>query len=182
VGGTFLAPFNYYALTLRLGGGVQFPGLLETLIGDNHWSVGGDLLLGFGNADRNPDTPAVVWVPGVYFELEKRNLFGWGDRWVGFGERGDFREDPRPLNYHVRALYLRIGYYLDLQNGRDSGYSKLDMALGFRYNLAGPKIPPHRFKETGVIYLSDEYREQLLGQRRERELRLERMRAEGAQP
>jgi hypothetical protein len=187
VGGPFFAPFNYYALTLRLGGGVQFPGLLQTLIGNNHWSVGADLLLGFGDADRNPATPSVVWVPGVFFELEKRDLFGWGDRWVGLGDRGDFREDPRPQNYHVRALYARIGFYLDFQSlglpaAVTDGFARFDLAVGFRYNVVGPRIPEHRFKETRVVYVSDEYRDQLSEQLRRRELRLERLRSEPLQP
>jgi len=163
--GAWLEPFSYYALVLRLGGGLQFPGLLENLIGDNHWSLGGDLLLGFGDADRDPDTPAVVWLPGVFFELEKRDLFGWGPPL-------DYREDPRPFNYRVRALYLRVGYCLDVQNGRRSGYSKLDLSLGFRYNLVGPRIPEHRFKETRALYVSEDYRGELERQRRNREQRL----------
>jgi hypothetical protein len=187
VGGPFFAPFNTYALALRLGGGVQFPGLLESLIGSNHWSVGADLLLGFADADHNPDTPAVVWLPGIFFELEKRDLFGWGNRWVGFGERGDFREDPRPLNYHVRGLYARLGLYLDFQSlglpaSVSDGFARFDLSLGFRYNLLGPRIPEHRFKETRLIYLHDEYREQLAEQLRRRELRLQRLGTEPAAP
>ena len=174
LGGTGLAPLNYYAVTVHAGGGIQFPGLLENLIGSNHWSVGGELMLGLGDADRDPNTPAVLWMPGVSFELQKRNLFGWGGRWAGFGEQGDHHEDPRPLNYHVRALYARLGLYVDLQNGRDSGYLKLDAAVGFRYNLLGPRIPEHRFKETRVLYLSDEYREQVLRQREQRQQREQR--------
>jgi len=187
VGGPFFAPFNYYALTLGLGGGVQFPGLLQTLIGNNHWSVGADLLLGFGDADRDPETPAVVWVPGLFFELEKRDLFGWGDRWVGFGERGDFREDPRPLNYHVRAIYARVGLYLDFQSlglpaSVTDGFARFDLSMGFRYNVVGPRIPEHRFKETRVTYVSEDYRDQLSEQLRRRELRLERLKSEPPQP
>jgi hypothetical protein len=168
-----LAPLPYYAVPLHLGAGAQLPFLSSLLPGDNHWSAGADLLLGLGDADRDPATPAVIWAPGVFLELEKRDLFGWGSHWAGFGRRGDFREDPRPDNYHVRALFLRLGLYLDMQNGRDSGYLKLDAALGFRYNLLGPRIPAHEFKETRVIYLNDEYREQILQQR-------ERRRARGA--
>ncbi len=165
-----LAPLVYYAVPLHLGAGVQFPPLLSILPGDNHWSAGADLLLGFGDADRDPATPAVVWVPGVFLELEKRDLFGWGSRWAGFGKRGDFREDPRPDNYHLRALFLRLGLYLDIQN-RQSGWLKLDAVFGFRYNLVGPRIPAHAFKETRVLYLNDEYREQVLQQRENRRLR-----------
>lgn len=163
--GAWLEPYSYYAFLLRLGGGVLFPGLLENLIGDNHWSLGADLLLGFGDADQDPETPAVVWLPGLFFELEKRDL-------LGGTPPEDHREDPRPFNYRVRALYLRVGWYLDLQNGSRTGYSALDLSLGFRYNARGPRIPEHRFKETRVVYLSEEYGEQLLRQLRNRELRL----------
>ena len=166
-----LAPLSYYAVPLHLGAGLQLPFLSSLLPGDNHWSAGADLLLGLGDADRDPATPAVVWLPGVFLELEKRDLFGWGSRWAGFGPRGDFREDPRPDNYHVRALFLRLGLYLDLQNGSDSGYLKFDAAFGFRYNLLGPRIPAHEFKETRVLYLHEAYREQLLQQRERRRAR-----------
>jgi hypothetical protein len=162
-----LAPLPYYGVPLHLGAGVQLPFLSSLLPGDDHWSAGADLLLGLGDADGDPATPAVVWVPGVFVELEKRDLFGWGSRRPGFGKRDDFREDPRPDNYRVRALFLRLGLYLDIQN-RQSGWLKLDAAIGFRYNLVGPRIPAHEFKETRVIYLSDEYREQLLRQRERR--------------
>jgi hypothetical protein len=177
VGGTALAPLNESALSVHLGAGVEFPGLLENLIGPNHWSVGGDLYLGFGNLDGAP--PAVIWMPGAFFELEMRTLFGWGDRWAGFGPQGDEHDDPRPLNYHVRALFARLGAYVDLQNGAATGWIKLDTAIGFRYNVAGPRIPEHPFKETRVVYMSDEYRQQVL---RQRELRELRMKESGASP
>jgi hypothetical protein len=145
--------------------------LSSLLPGDERWSAGADLLLGFGDADGDPATPAPVWLPGAFVELEKRDLFGWGSRWAGFGKRGDFREDPRPDNYHVRALFLRLGLYLDAQNGGDSGWLKLDALAGFRYNVLGPRVPAHRFKETTVIYLHDAYRRQLLEQRARRQSR-----------
>lgn len=159
-----LAPLPYYRVPLHLGAGVQLPFLFS------HWSAGADLLLGLGDADGDPATPAPVWMPGLFVELEKRDFFGWGSRWAGFGKRGDFHEDPRPDNYHLRALFLRLGLYLDIQN-RQSGWLKLDAAVGFRYNLLGPGIPGHQFKETRLIYLSDEYREQLLQQRERRRSR-----------
>jgi hypothetical protein len=179
VGGTAFAPLNYTALSVHLGAGVEFPGLLENLIGQNHWSVGGDIRLGFGDADRLPGTPAVVWMPGAFFELEKRDLFGRGDRWAGFGPQGDYHDDPRPLNYHVRALFARVGVYLDIQNGRDTGWVQVDAAIGFRYNVLGPRIPEHPFKETRVVYLSEEYRQQIFRQREQRE---QRMGKSGASP
>jgi hypothetical protein len=177
VGGTALAPFNHSALSVHLGAGVESPGLLENLIGQNHWSVGGDLYLGFGNLDGQP--PAVIWMPGAFFELEMRDLFGWGDRWAGFGPQGEYHDDARPLNYHVRALFARAGVYVDIQNGKDTGWIKVDAAVGFRYNVIGPRIPKHPFKETRVVYLSEEYRQQILHQR---ELREQRMKESGATP
>lgn len=179
VGGTALAPLNFSALSVHLGAGVEFPGLLENLLGENHWSVGGDLRLGFGDADGDSSTPAAVWLPGVFFELEKRDLFGWGERWAGFGPQGDYHDDPRPLNYHVRALAARVAVYVDIQNGPSAGWIAVDAALCFRYNVAGPHIPEHPFKETRVVYLSDEYRQQIL---RQRELREQRMKDSGAGP
>ncbi len=168
-----LAPFTYWGVTVHLGAGAQFADLLHNLLGDNHWTVGGDLLLGLGDADADGSSPAGVWMPGVFFELEKRNLFGWADRWAGFGPRGDYRDDPRPENYHVRALYARVGLYVDFQNGLATGPVKVDVAAGFRYNALGPRIPPHTFKETRIRYLSPEYIEQVELQREQRRRRLE---------
>ncbi len=170
-GARALAPLGYYAVPLHLGAGLQLPFLSSILPGENHWSAGADLLLGLGDADRDPATPSVVWMTGLFLELEKRDLFGWGSRWVGFGPKGDFREDPRPDNYHVRALYLRLGLYLDLQDGGDTGYLKLDAALGFRYNLVGPRIPAHEFKETRTLYQSELYRDELQQQQERRRAR-----------
>ena len=173
VGGAALAPLNYTWLSVDLGGGIAFPGLLENLLGPNHWSVGGDLFLGLGDADRILSTPALVWMPGVFFELEKRDLFGWADGWAGFEPQGDYHEEARPLNYHVRALTARVSVYLDLQNGLTTGWIKVNAAIGFRYNVAGPPIPEHPFKETRVVYISDEYRRQVLLQREQREQRIQ---------
>ena len=55
----------------------------------------------------------------------------------------------------------------------------MDAAVGFRYNVVGPRIPEHPFKETRVVYLSEEYRQQIL---RQRELREQRMKESGAKP
>ncbi len=168
-----LAPFTYWGVTVHLGAGAQFADLLHNLLGNNHWTVGGDLLLGLGDADASPSTPGVVWMPGVFFELEKRDLFGWADGWAGLSPRGDSHEDPRPQNYHVRALYARVGLYLDFQNGPATGPVKVDVAAGIRYNVAGPRIPAHRFKETRIRYLSPEYVQQVELQREQRRRRRE---------
>lgn len=168
-----IGPFAYWGLTVHLGAGAQFPDLLHTLLGDNHWTVGADLLLGLGDADANPATPSVVWMPGAFFELEKRDLFGWAGSWAGFAPRGDYREDPRPQDYHVRAAYARVGVYIDFQNILATAPVKIDVSAGFRYNVLGPRIPAHRFKETRTRYLSPEYVQQVELQREQRRRRLE---------
>jgi len=173
VGGNWLAPLNYYRVPIHLGAGLRFPGLLEPFIGENHWGIGVELLLGMGEADQDPQTSSFVWLPGVFFEIEKRNLFGWGEGWAGFTPRNEYREDPRPFNYHVRSFYLRLALNLNLQNGRDTGFIGFDAGVGFRYNLIGPKIPEHKLKETRVVYLNDEYREQIQMQLEKRRQRIE---------
>lgn len=166
-----LAPLNYYVLPLHIGGGLRFPNLPAPFLGPNHWTFGGDMLIGLGDGDGDPLTPSFVWIPGVFFEIELDGLFGWDSRWVGFAEPGPFREDPRPINYHVRALFFRIAGYIDILTGRDSGYIEVNAVFGFRYNVRGPRIPAHRFKGTRVIYLHDDYRDQLIQQREKRQER-----------
>jgi len=173
VGGDWLAPLNYYRVPVYLGAGLRYPGLLEPFIGENHWGIGAELLLGVGDADQDQQTSSFVWLPGVFFEIEKRDLFGWSEGWAGFRPRDDYREDPRPFNYHIRSLYLRLALYLNIQDGADTGYVGFDAGLGFRYNLIGPKIPEHEFKETRVVYLNDEYREQIHLQLEKRRQRIE---------
>jgi len=168
----WLAPINYYIFPLHLGAGVRFGGLMQRLLGANRCCTGAELLLGLGDGDGDDATPSLILIPGVFFEIEKRDLFGWGSGWDGFSERGDYREDPRPDNYHVRALYVRAALYVDLQTGSESGYVELNTAVGLRYNARGPRIPDHELKETRVVYVNDAYEEQI---RAQRERRLERM-------
>ena len=163
------APYNWYALPLHLGGGVRFPGPVELLIGKSHWTVGGDLLLGLGDRDGDPSTPAFVWMPGAFLEVEKSRPVR-SSRAEGAG----YREDPRPWNHRMEALYLRLGLYLDLQNAARSAPLKFDLTLGWRTTLKGPRLPEHPFKETRVIYLHDEYRRDLERQRERRQERLQR--------
>ena len=162
------APFTWYVVPLHVGGGMRFPGLLEHLIGDNHWTVGGDLLLGLGDLDLDSGTPAVVWMPGVFFELEKSRPLR------ALRQAEEYREDARPWNYGLEALFLRLGMYLDLQNGLWSSPLKLNLTFGWRTAISGPRIPDHPFKETRVIYIHDEYRRDIERQRERREERLRR--------
>lgn len=122
VGGNWLSPLNYYRVPVHLGAGLRYPDLLEPFIGENHWGIGVELLLEMGNADQDPQTQSFVWLPGFFFEIEKRDLFCWSEGWTGFWPRADYREDPRPVNYHVRSLHLRLTLYLNFQGSADTGY------------------------------------------------------------
>ncbi len=172
------APFNHYAMPLHLGGGRRFPGLLEHLIGDNHWTVGGDLLLGLGDLDLDPQTPGAVWMPGVFFEVEKSRP---APRRPPGGASGpvDYREDPRPYNYLLQALYLRLALHLNPRNAAEAGLLKLNLSVGYRTSIAGPRIPARPFKETAVVYIHDDYRRQILQQRERRSERIRRQAARG---
>lgn len=155
---------NRYAIPIHLGGGYRFPGAFPELLGENVWTIGADILAGVGDRDRDPATGAVL-LPGAYLDIER----------VLYDEEGrqrDYREDPRPYNYHVNSLSLRAGAYLNF-----SGTGRLivpEVALRFQYNVIGPEIPEHSFKETNVLYVNEVYREDLQRQAERREQRAER--------
>ncbi|UCF99407.1 MAG: hypothetical protein JSV89_07665 [Spirochaetaceae bacterium] len=47
------------------------------------------------------------------------------------------------------------------------------MSESTRYNVIGPKIPEHLIKETRVVYINDEYRDQIQMQLEKRSQRIE---------
>jgi hypothetical protein len=158
---------NRYRVPLHLGGGYRFPGAFPELLGENNWTVGADLMLGFGDPDGDPATESGVLVPGVFLDVE-RILFD------ETGLRRDYREDPRPYNYRVNALVLRAAAYLNVTNlGSDSIVYPV-FSLSYQVNVMGPQIPEHEFKETNVLYLNEIYREDLEEQARRREERAAR--------
>ena len=158
---------NRYRVPLHLGGGYRFPGAFPELLGENNWTVGADLMLGFGDPDGDPSTDSGVLVPGVFLDIE-RVLFDEA------GLRRDYREDPRPYNYRVNALVVRAAAYLNVTNlGADNVFFPV-FSLSYQVNVMGPKIPEHEFKETNVLYLNEIYREDLEEQARRREERAER--------
>ncbi len=158
---------NRYRVPLHLGGGYRFPGAFPELLGENNWTVGADLMLGFGDPDGDPATESGVLVPGVFLDVE-RVLFD------ETGLRRDYREDPRPYNYRVNALVLRAAAYLNVTNlGADSVVYPV-FSLSYQVNVMGPQIPEHEFKETNVLYLNEIYREDLEEQARRREERAAR--------
>ncbi len=152
-----------YTVPVHLGGGYRFPGIFPEILGENNWTVGADLLLGFGRRGADPEQTGVL-VPGAFIDVER----------VLFDERGlrrDYRSDPRPYNYRVNAVVFRAAAYLNVTNlGADDLFFPV-FSLSYQYNVIGPRIPRHDFKETEILYVDDTYREDL---RRQAERRDER--------
>ena len=157
---------NRYIVPIHLGGGYRFPGVFPEFLGENNWTVGADLMLGFGRRGADPASSGVL-VPGVFLDVE-RVLFDQA------GLRRDYRTDPRPYNYRVNALVFRAAAYLNVTNlgGGDLFYPVF--SLSYQYNVMGPRIPQHDFKETQVLYVDDAYREDLRRQAERREERANR--------
>ncbi|MFW5784036.1 MAG: hypothetical protein ACOCY8_05915 [Spirochaetota bacterium] len=152
-----------YVVPIHLGGGYRFPGALPDLLGENNWTVGAELLVGVGDPDPEAAPEGGVLVPGVFLDVE-RVLFDEGSL------RRDIRTDPRPYNYGVNALVVRVGAYLNVTDAA-SGLLIPMIGLSYQYNVLGPRIPEHDFKETQVLYVSDVYREDLRRQAERREAR-----------
>lgn len=155
---------NRYSIPVHVGGGYRFPGAFPELLGENVWTVGGDLMFGLGDRDDDPATGPVL-LPGAYLDLE-RVLYDEA------GRRRDFREDPRPYNYTVNSLSIRAGVHLNLTG---SGSVLMpQIALRYQYSILGSAIPEHTFKETNVLYVNEVYREDLKRQAERRRAREER--------
>jgi len=155
---------NRFIVPIHLGGGYRFPGALPELLGENNWTLGADLMLGFGDRDNDPETPSGILMPGVFLDVER----------VLFDEsaiRRDFRTDPRPYNYRVNALVFRAAAYLNVTDLASGSFIFPSFSLSYQYNVMGPRIPSHEFKETQVLYVNDVYREDL---ERQAERRAER--------
>ncbi len=164
---------NQYLVPIRVGGGYRFPGMFSELIGSTLWTAGGELFLGLGDRDNDESTPAAVFMPGIYLEVE-RVLVDEADqlqRNLAVNDT-DYREDPRPFNYHVSSLSLKLGAYFDFQAiNRSRGFILPSVSLSYQINAIGPKIPPHEFKETEVLYLNELYRDDLIRQKERRDAR-----------
>ena len=155
---------NQYAIPVHAGGGYRFPGLFPELLGDNMWTAGIDFFGGFGDRDDDPATGPFV-LPGAYLDVER----------VLYDETGrgrDYRTDPRPYNYNVNSLSIRIAAYLNIRAiGTGGNVVVPNIALRYQYNIVGPDIPEHQFKETNVLYVNELYREDLQRQQARRDAR-----------
>ncbi len=139
------------------GAGFRFPGVLPDLIGPNLITVGGDVafrVLGGGAG----------FLPGAFAEIER----------VFFDtvpEDRDFRLDPRPYNYRVHSVYARLTGHLGVAGiGSGDGF-RTGVSIGYRVNVIGPRIPEHEFKSTKIVYVADEYRQDLQTQTDRRQRR-----------
>lgn len=158
--------FGFHRVTAQSGAGFRTPGPFPELLGRSSLTFGFDLLSGFGDRDEDPDTPSFFWLPGLTAEFEKTF-------YRGSAAREDFRTDPRPYNYGVNSVYIRLGAYLNTADLSRSKPVLLDFRIGASVSVLGPRIPPHEFKETRPVYLSGEYLEEL---ERERERKAARER------
>lgn len=140
--------YGAYALGFTAGGGYRYPALLSFL--GTHWTTGAEVRVGAIDADDDPTTYPVVLMAGVVQELE------WTlDRPLDIV---DYREDPRPSNWGLHSIFGKVGFYLDLISGDGgSGLFLFDVSVGYRFNLLGPTVPSHPFKETTVTYASERY-------------------------
>jgi hypothetical protein len=84
----------------------------------------------------------------------------------------DFRANPRPYNYRVNSLSVRIGAYLDVPTFKAGGsIVRFMISAGAQFNILGPKIPEHEFKTTHVRYVHEYYVEDLETQSERRKAR-----------
>lgn len=168
VGSVGLGLIGGFWVPVHVGGGYRFSLPLPDFLGSLHWTVGGGLLLGLAEKARSARDRAAALLPGVFVDVERSLLdSSVVDR--------DYRSDPRPYNYHVHSVGLRIGVDIDIGN-IGTGAPVLLPSVSFRYlyNIIGPKIPPHEFKETTVLYVHELYREDLKRQEERRQERAER--------
>lgn len=147
------------------GGGLRFPGILPELIGPNLITIGGDVSVEVRGSDLGGGTSVS---PGAFVEME-RVFF---DR---SAEDRDYRLDPRPFNYRVHSVFARFTGQID-QDGISVGDPfRVGISIGYRVNIVGPRIPEHDFKRTEIVYVAEEYLEDL---RRQVERRNARSRVE----
>lgn len=157
-GAKFNRTYGAFAVPVVLGGGLRYPSLI-TLLGSN-WTTGVEVILGLGSADKDLDTADAIALPGLFHELE------WTfDRQV---EVTDYRTDPRPYNYGVQSLYVKLGAYPDFLGGATKSLL-FDLHVGYRYNFKGPDIPHHQFKETKVTFASERYVQRKLEEEKRRQ-------------
>lgn len=143
--------YDSFAVPIVLGGGLRYPSPF-TFLGSN-WTSGLEAILGLGSIDDDPDTANVVLLPGLFHEVE------WTfQRAV---DVVDYRLDARPYNYGVQSLYAKFGAYADFTGGITNSVV-VDVHIGYRFNIQGPDIPHHLFKDSKVTYASPRYAQRKL--------------------
>ncbi len=195
-------PYSTYLFPVHAGFGYRFPGPLTNILGDNHLTISADMLVGLGEPEGSGyDNP--VFLPGVMVEIERSYYTGSAARDPGSAARDpgsaardpgsaardpgsagreDYREDPRPFNYRVGAAALHLGLHFDFRNRVETGLVVLSAGITYRYNVIGPRIPEHTFKETREVYLSEEYLAQKERERQRREARIGRRSGDNDSP
>ncbi len=148
-------------VSFTAGGGLRVPGILPELIGPNLISFGGDTLLEVRGSALGG---GVGIQPGAFLELER----------VFFDETSesrDFRTDPRPFNYRVHSVFARLTGRIDPQSIFVANPFLIGISIGYRTNVIGPRIPEHEFKRTEIVYVADEFLEDIRRQAERRDAR-----------
>lgn len=143
--------YEGFAVPIVLGGGLRYPTPLSIVA--NNWTTGIEAVLGLGSVDNDAATANVILLPGLFHEFEwtfQRSL-----------DISDYRVDARPYNYGVQSLYAKVGAYADFTGGATHSVL-VDVHVGYRFNLQGPNIPQHAFKETKTTFASPRYVERKL--------------------
>ncbi|TVR58568.1 MAG: hypothetical protein EA426_09605 [Spirochaetaceae bacterium] len=143
------------------GAGFRFPGVLPDLIGPNLITVGADVSVRVRGGALGG---GAEFLPGAFVEIER----------VFFDtvpEDRDFRLDPRPYNYRVHSVYARLTGHLDVAGIGSGDPFRTGVSIGYRVNVIGPRIPEHEFKSTEIVYVADEYRQDLQTQAERRSRR-----------
>lgn len=146
--------YDGFAVPIVLGGGLRYPSPFS-FVGTN-WTTGIEAVLGLGSVDRDPVTANVILLPGLFHEVEwslHRDI-----------DVTDYRTDARPYNYGVQSFYAKVGAYADFTGGATDSIV-LDVHVGYRFNLQGPKIPQHPFKESKVTFASQRYVDRKLAEK-----------------
>lgn len=146
--------YDSFAVPIVVGGGLRYPSPLSFI--GNNWTTGLEAILGLGSIDDDPKTANVVFLPGLFHEVE------W--TFPRAIDVVDYRLDARPSNYGVQSLYAKVGAYADFTGGITNSVV-VDVHIGYRFNVQGPNIPHHLFKDSKVTYASQRYAERKLEER-----------------
>ena len=138
--------YGAFAVPVAVGGGLRYPTPLKS-VGAN-WTTGAEVVLGFIDIDDQPDTAAVIALPGLFHEVE----------WTFERTPPARSQSPaaNPANYTMQAFFMKVSAHPDFLGGATHSLL-IDVHIGYRYNFRGPSLPAHSPEQTNVAYASEQY-------------------------